>query len=727
MSGELLATNSGPGIDVFWVLACTILVMGMQAGFACLESGLVRAKNSINVAIKNVADFCLSSLVYWCFGFGIMFGASTLGWIGMTDFLFGHADPRDFYSAQTTAFFLFQLAFCGTAVTIVSGAVAERMKFSGYLIVAGLLSGIVYPVFGHWAWGGALYKDAPGWLAQMGFVDFAGSTVVHSTGGWIALAAILTIGPRIGRFGPQGKAIEGHDIPLAALGMFLLWLGWFGFNGGSTLLFSNNVPPILLNTLLASCAGGMAALALSWCSGNRGPNVVRTMCGVLAGLVSITAGCHAVGPVSAIIIGATGGIIAIFASNLLIWAQIDDAVDAIPVHLAAGIWGTLAVALFGNLEILGTGLSRPQQLFAQFAGIAANGFYAFTIGFFLLKIANYFSALRVSAYDEKRGLNVSEHGASTALFEVLEVMERQRNSGDFTATVPVEPFTEAGEVARRYNGVRKRFVSEVAAREQVAVKLRQAKEEADIANAAKSQFLANMSHELRTPLNAIIGFSEIMNTELMGPVGTPQYKEYAQDIHNAGQHLLSLINDILDLSKIDANKRELEETQFNLFEAVESVMPMIRRRAEENNVQLSNNVPADFPYIWADLRAMRQIILNLLSNAVKFTPSGGAVSVTALIEADGRIAIQIEDTGIGIARSQIDRALLPFEQIGDTSNAATTNKAQGTGLGLPLVAALVRLHCGTFLLESEPGVGTRAIVRLPADRIVKSGQKLARI
>ena len=291
----------------------------------------------------------------------------------------------------------------------------------------------------------------------------------------------------------------------------------------------------------------------------------------------------------------------------------------------------------------------------------------------------------------------------------------------------MEPFTEAGEVARRYNGVRKRFVSEVAAREQVAVKLRQAKEEADIANTAKSQFLANMSHELRTPLNAIIGFSEIMNTELMGPVGTPQYKEYAQDIHNAGQHLLSLINDILDLSKIDANKRELEESQFNLFEAVESVMPMIRRRAEENNVQLSNNVPADFPYIWADLRAMRQIILNLLSNAVKFTPSGGAVSVTALIEADGRIAIKIEDTGIGIARSQIDRALLPFEQIGDTSNAATTNKAQGTGLGLPLVAALVRLHCGTFLLESEPGVGTRAIVRLPADRIVKSGQKLARI
>ena len=702
-------------IDVGWVVICTVLVFLMQAGFICLETGLVRAKNSINVALKNISDFCIASLLFWALGFGIMFGASDNGLIGTSGFFPSVGINATADDMWMIAFFFFQLAFCSTAVTIFSGAVAERMSFRSFVVTSVLLAAIIYPVTGHWAWASLLNGSSKGWLEAYGFMDFAGSTVVHSVGGWVALAAVLVLGPRLGRFGPDGREIESHNMPMAALGMFLIFIGWFGFNGGSTLAFSGTVLVVLVNTLLAAAAGGGAAMVLTWLKHGR-PHPGTVLNGVLAGLVAITASANMVVANDAVLIGAIGGLVCFAATiQLEIW-EVDDAVGAVPVHLAAGIWGTLAVGLFADASFFAEGSTRIDQLMVQLLGVAAVGAYAFGVSFFGLALVDAFMPLRVNVRAEREGLNVSEHGASSALLSLLSVMEDQSRRGDFSNHVPVENFTEAGEIAVRYNQVLDKFAQQVFANDAAIAQLVDARDAAELANGSKSEFLANMSHELRTPLNAIIGFSEIINQELYGPLDNPQYKDYVGDIHSSSRHLLSLINDILDLSKIEANRFELDEDELCLSELFDSCSVMMGHRAEESLVAFQVSVAPDVPVILADKRAMRQMVLNLISNAVKFTPEKGTVHLSAFVEPDGRVAIQVRDTGIGIAKPDIPKALEPFRQI---STDETVYSAEGTGLGLPLTVALARLHDATFVVASTLGIGTTITLRLPRSRIVR--------
>ena len=341
-------------IDTLWVIDCAILVFIMQAGFMCVESGLSRHKNSINVALKNAADFGVSVVVFWLFGFGLMFGKSFNGLFG-TDLFFFATDIPEF---QT--YFVFQAMFVATAATIISGAVAERLKFVGYLIMTVFATGIIYPIVGHWAWSSSYLGEAmnKGWLAALGFVDFAGSTIVHSVGGWIALSGVLILGPRIGKYSEANKGkFTGSSFPLAVLGTLILWFGWFGFNGGSNGAMDEAVPLILINTFLAAAFGLLTSLLISFVLFKK-PDPFYVVLGPLAGLVSITAACNSVNSLLAILIGIIGTIIAIIVHELLNKKEIDDVVGAVPVHLAAGVWGTLAVGIFSNLEILGTGLSR---------------------------------------------------------------------------------------------------------------------------------------------------------------------------------------------------------------------------------------------------------------------------------------------------------------------------------------------------------------------------------
>jgi len=399
--------NDLSNLDLMWIYFCSALVFIMQAGFLCLESGLTRRKNSINVAIKNLADFCLTTVVFWLVGFGLMFGISRGGWFGSAGFALDFFSQESFFSA----FFLFQVMFCGAAVTIMSGAIAERMRFSSYLIVTVLVSALIYPVFGHWAWAGLDTSEAFGWLNGIGFVDFAGSTVVHSVGGWISLAVLLIIGPRIGRFAEDGtpQRLNPSNLSLATLGAVFLFVGWLGFNGGSTLAMNDQVSGILVNTVVGGSVGAISAGLLGYAVQNR-LNVTQFMNGCLGGLVAVTANCFAVTTPVAALIGLVGGMIAIGVEEMLEYFGIDDAVGAIPVHLGAGIWGTLAVGLYGDLDILATGLSRMEQIGVQLLGIIACGVWTFGLSFGLLKLVDWVYPLRVSAQHEEMGLNIAEHG-----------------------------------------------------------------------------------------------------------------------------------------------------------------------------------------------------------------------------------------------------------------------------------------------------------------------------
>lgn len=437
-------------LDILWMLVTASLVFMMQGGFMCLESGFTRSKNSINVALKNFTDFGISFCLFWALGFGVMFGATHGGWIGTDSFLL----PFETIGEWRTAFFFFQAMFCATAVTILSGAAAERMHYLSYSVVAVIVSGLIYPVFGHWVWNGADGASTGGWLGERGFIDFAGSSVVHSVGGWVSLAILLIVGPRRGRFPKDGppQRITGHDVPMSVLGALLLFLGWFGFNGGSTLTLDASVARILSNTALAASFGGICTLAIGWTLRKR-PDAELVINGTLAGLVAITANCHAVTAVESLVIGSIGGMIMLVIEQLLIKCRIDDAVGAIPVHLGAGIWGTLAVALFGDAAILETGLDFQGQFVAQCLGVASAAVWAFGVTFLICWPLNRIFPFRVSAEAEEQGLNYSEHGATTELIDLLKVMDSQGRTGDLSMRAPVEPFTEVGQIARCYNQV----------------------------------------------------------------------------------------------------------------------------------------------------------------------------------------------------------------------------------------------------------------------------------
>jgi len=401
-------------IEILWLGLCTGLVFLMQAKFLCLESGLTRSKNNINVAVKNLADLGISLILFWAQGYGLMYGTSYAGIIGLSGF---GLNLQGLSGGQTISV-LYQAMFCGTAVTILSGAIAERLKFKTYLLIAAVTSGLVYPILKHWMWSEA------GWLKSLGVHDFAGATVVHSLGGWTALALLMIVGPRAGRFSESGEPVKitGSSLPTATLGALILWFGWFGFNGGSTMGIVEHVPNVLVNTAFAGAGGLLAALLV--CSIRHDCAEVEVlMNGSLAGLVAITANPLAISSSGAIAVGAIGALAMLAVDWVLLKLQVDDAVGAIPVHLGAGVWGTLAVPLFGDLNQLGITHGSGQQLIVQSIAILGCGAWAFGVTTIVFRMVNVRWPLRVTDEEERRGLNISEHGATSELLELFTVMD----------------------------------------------------------------------------------------------------------------------------------------------------------------------------------------------------------------------------------------------------------------------------------------------------------------
>ena len=384
-------------VDSLWIVVAGILVMFMQPGFMLVETGFTRSKNSVNIVMKNFMDFSVGAVSYWAFGFALAYGGTTLG---------GFLAYGNFFLEGDSITYFFQVVFAATAATIVSGAVAERTKFSAYLLFQPCICGVIYPIVTHWVWSGQ------GWLGDLGFIDFAGSGVVHMVGGFAALAGVQIVGPRIGKYDDNGnpQVIPGSSMVAGALGVFILWFGWYGFNVGSALAAVDvNLAAIAVTTTLSAAAGSITAMYTSMISGK--PNVGMTLNGALAGLVGITAGCANVNNLGAVLIGLVSGVLVVYSINFLEKRGLDDAVGAISVHGICGIWGVIAVAIFDTADGLfyggGTSLFGPQLI-----GILAIGAWAYGTSFLVFKVIDSTVGLRVTAEEEIAGLDASEHGTS---------------------------------------------------------------------------------------------------------------------------------------------------------------------------------------------------------------------------------------------------------------------------------------------------------------------------
>lgn len=429
VSDAAILTTFSVGLDTVWVLLSAFLVFFMNLGFAMVETGLCRSKNAVNILSKNFIVFAIVSLSFWIIGWGLMFGNGN-PFVGLQGLFFANGGVDEGYDAISWtqvpfwAKFIFQLVFAGTAATIVSGAVAERIKFPAFIAFASLLVAFVYPVTGHWIWGG-------GWLQSLGFWDFAGSTVVHSVGGWAALAGVILLGPRLGKYRKDGTVIPiiGHNMSLVTLGGLILWFGWFGFNPGSTMAVGDGsaIAHIVVTTNTAAAAAILSSTIVAWITLGK-PDLSMIVNGALAGLVAITAGCAFVSVSSAAIIGLVAGALVVFAVPFFDRKKIDDPVGALSVHLANGIWGTLAVGLFAVDGITGSATGNglftgggATLLGAQALGVVAVGGFVFTLSFVIWFVLKAVIGIRVSREEEIGGLDRGEHGAEAyAGFQIID-------------------------------------------------------------------------------------------------------------------------------------------------------------------------------------------------------------------------------------------------------------------------------------------------------------------
>lgn len=492
MSEELAIVVEG--LDIVWITIAAAMVMFMQAGFTCLESGLTRAKNTVNVALKNLVDLLFGVITFYLLGFALMFGASSGGWFGTDMFaLAGVDDPGQLAS------FSFQAMFAATAATIVSGAIAERTKFGGYIIISVVTTALIYPISGHWVWGDG------GWLAELGFYDFAGSTVVHSVGAWIGLAGAIVIGPRLGRYNDDGSIneIPGHNLVLAVLGGLILFFGWFGFNGGSTLEVTPSIAPIIAKTVIAAAAGGAGCFLISVTVNAGRAELEKMVNGVIGGLVGITAGASVVTMPGAFVIGLIAGAIVYLGDWMLSNVMgVDDPVRVVPAHGLAGAAGTILVAVFAPIDQLPLD-TVTGQLGVQTLGVVVIAVWAIGLGFLLFGVLRAIGMLRVSPEGEEEGLNVHEHGAYSGMLETMRTFQsvaraQEAGSGDLVSRLPVERGSEAGELAEVANALLQQFHDTVvqlqAEQDNVSATGLRIKEKASTAQASSAAEYDNLSH-----------------------------------------------------------------------------------------------------------------------------------------------------------------------------------------------------------------------------------------
>ncbi|NRD75404.1 ammonium transporter [Shewanella sp. VB17] len=707
--------------NIMWILISTGSVLFMQAGFCFLEAGSVRSKNSINVAVKNFCDFCLASALFWAVGFAVMY--SSADQLVNYDYLFLQGDN----SPMLLTFFVFQLVFCGTAATIMSGAVAERTTFVGYLCIAFFVSSIIYPVFGRWAWNGGFEGINLGWLKQQGFVDFAGSSVVHSVGGWASLAAVMVIGPRIGRFVKELPPIQGHNIPMATVGTIILWFGWFGFNGGSALKFDDTIPLILINTTLSASCGAIATLILTG-SRKQKPSVLHVLNGAIAGLVSITASCNSVSSYQAVIIGLFAGAIYLAGCRALEHFKIDDVVKAVPVHGLCGAWGTLCVALFGSADILNTGLSFSEQITVQIFGIVICFTWAFFPTYLFLKLINRVIPLRVTSEDEIRGLNISEHGANNEVVELLEAMEKHKQKGDFDERVIEEPHTEVGQIAKEYNRVLSIVTEEMENSNKANIDLENSFKLLQDAQlqlvesekmASLGGMVAGIAHEINTPLGVSLTASSFLKDEvslleaqyLEGELSEDSIEKFIAGAKEGSEIILLNLHRATELvksfKKVSVDQSSDKYREFDLKNYINEILMSLQPKFRQTKHQINVSCPEGI-VIFSHPGALSQIISSFLMNSLHHgfeEINEGMIEIKASLEA-GTVCITYQDNGSGISATNLEHVFEPFY--------TTKHGKGGSGLGLHIVYNLATETLGGDIkCVSEPNVCTLFTLTFP--------------
>jgi|GEM_PF-1264275 len=724
-------------MDPLFVFLCTLLVLLMQIGFLFLEAGTVRKKNTANVAAKNLIDLAVVLLLYWLVGYGVMFGESMQGYVGTSQFILGHFD-----SVEHGSFFVFQMVFCATSVTIISGSIAERGSLKGYIALSIFVAVAMYPTVGHWVW------SENGWLAQRGFIDFAGSTVVHSVGGWAALAAIMIIGPRLNRFA-EGHNFNHSSLVQSVAGVVFLWLGWLGFNAGSSLHFDSNVFNIVLNTILAGASGGLASAMYSLYRTNR-VHIPNFYNGILSGLVAITASCNLVEGLSAVIIGVVGALISLAVSQLLIIKKIDDVVDAIPVHLASGIWGTIAVALFVPQQLITDNMlaaDRLSLLWGQVFGVSVIAVYVFPLCYITFSLINKVIPLRVGQDEEIVGLNISSHQASSDLYDLVTVMQNQEETGDFSQRVDYDPTSEIGMIARQYNRVLSRFETALVKATQKHSALLQTNQrlkamESRVQKSEKLSSLGQISSGLVREINEPIGYvlsniKTLKDYNQFFKLLVTEYKAFAamvsqhpvvasevlqridkiceeEDLEFVLEDSEELINATSEgankIEKILSNVRtfsEFGDEKFELKDINVLVSSAVERIAETLplSCKLLESYDAKLPMVSCSPHQIEQLCINILNNSIQaIGEERGAIKVTT--SNDGKqVVVAIIDSGVGIKEEYQSKVFDPF---------FTTLGSQGhAGLGLSICYGIATNHGGTLSLLSKQAKGTKVILRLP--------------
>ncbi len=684
---------------VVWMLICAILVLFMQAGFLLLEAGTVRSKNSINVAQKNASDFVICGVIFFLFGFQLTFGQGSSPFFG-----FGGIDPME-GNASALVVMIYQFGFCATAATIISGAVAERMKFISYLFLAVFVAAVIYPMFAHLVWGNAILPQNPAYLADKGFIDFAGSTVVHSTAAWVALAAIIVLGARKDRFDENNnpRDINGHSSVLAFMGTVILLIGWIGFNSGAVKPEAPELPQIIANTIVAASFGATAGMVLGYVFDRSLFKPMATITGLLGGLVAVTAGVSVVSISGAALLGMAGGCIAIIGSFIMVHKfKLDDPLDVVPIHGMAGITGTILLVVLGDpAQMINN--SRMDQLIIQIEGVGLNFIWSFGLGYIFLRIMHFVWGIRVSEDEETIGLNATEHGTTLGVDKLRMAIEKTMKTPEIATSehalkdfrIDIEHGEESAEVATAFNAILDKHTNTI-------IKLDEMTKQANASNEAKSEFLANMSHEIRTPMNGVMGMAEILSKTKLDE----KQRSFVRIITNSASSLLTVINDILDFSKIEAGKMKLDKKAFDLHGLIGDATQMMSSRITEKNLEMIVRIRPDLPQIFVgDIGRIRQILVNLTSNAIKFTEQGHVLIDVVGEQSENnhwKIRFSIQDTGIGISEQNIEKIFEKFSQV----DGSTRREYDGTGLGLAITSRLIAIMDGEIGVNSEKGTGS---------------------